>query len=133
MSHQGSGSTAGAGWVFFAAIMMIVLGIFGVFEGLAAIIKSGFYHVPPNYYVSINATGWGWIHLIISIIVILAGFALFQGATWARVVGIFMASISAIANFLFIPYYPIWSLLIITIDILVIWALAAHGRALAEV
>ena len=133
MSHQGSGSTAGAGWVFFAAIMMIVLGIFGVFEGLAAIIKSGFYHVPPNYYVSINATGWGWIHLIISIIVILAGFALFQGATWARVVGIFMASVSAIANFLFIPYYPIWSLLIITLDVLVIWALAAHGRALAEV
>ena len=133
MSHQGSGSTAGAGWVFFAAIMMIVLGIFGVFEGLAAIIKSGFYHVPPNYYVSINATGWGWIHLIISIIVILAGFALFQGATWARVVGIFMASVSAIANFLFIPYYPIWSLLIITLDVLVIWALAAHGRALAQV
>jgi uncharacterized YccA/Bax inhibitor family protein len=119
--------------VFFAAIMMIVLGIFGVFEGLAAIIKSGFYHVPPNYYVNINASGWGWIHLIISIIVILAGFALFQGATWARVVGIFMASVSAIANFLFIPYYPIWSLLIITLDILVIWALAAHGRALAQV
>jgi hypothetical protein len=118
--------------VFFAAIMMIVLGIFGVLEGLAAIIKSGFYHVPPNYYISINATGWGWIHLIVSIIVILAGFALFQGATWARVVGIIMASVSAFANFLFIPYYPIWSLLIITLDVLVIWALAAHGRALAE-
>ena len=132
MSHQGTASRAGTGWVFFAAIMMIVLGIFGIFEGLAAIIKSGFYHVPPNYYISINATGWGWIHLIISIIVVLAGFALFQGATWARVVGIIMASISAIANFLFIPYYPIWSLLIITLDVLVIWALAAHGRALAQ-
>ena len=133
MSHQGPDSRTGAGWVFFAAIMMIVLGIFGVFEGLAAIIKSGFYHVPPNYYISINAKGWGWIHLIVSIIVILAGLALFQGATWARVVGIIMASLSAFANFLFIPYYPIWSLLIITLDVLVIWALAAHGRALAEV
>ena len=125
-------SSAGAGWVFFAAIMMIVLGIFGALEGLAAIVKSGFYHVPPNYYISINATGWGWIHLIVGIIVVLAGFALFGGAMWARVVGIIMASISAIANFLFIPFYPIWSLVIITICVLVIWALAAHGRALAE-
>jgi hypothetical protein len=132
MSHQGTASRAGTGWVFFAAIMMIVLGIFGIFEGLAAIVKSGFYHVPPNYYISINAKGWGWIHLIISIIVVLAGFALLQGATWARVVGIILASLSAIANFLFIPVYPIWSLLIIAIDIVVIWALAAHGRALAR-
>ena len=132
MSHQGTASRAGAGWVFFAAIMMIVLGIFGIFEGLAAIVRSGFYHVPPNYYISINARGWGWIHLIIGIIVLLAGFALFQGSAWARVVGIIMASLSAIANFLFIPFYPIWSLLIIALAVLVIWALAAHGRALAE-
>ena len=132
MSHQGARSRAGAGWVTFAAIMMIVVGIFGVFEGLAAIVKSGFYHVPPNYYISVNAKGWGWIHLIISIIVVLAGFALFQGALWARIVGIIMASLSAIANFLFIPVYPIWSLLIIAIDVIVIWALIAHGRALAQ-
>ena len=132
MSHQGAASRAGAGWVFFAAIMMIVLGIFGIFEGLAAIVRSGFYHVPPNYYISIDARGWGWIHLILSIIVVLAGFALFQGATWARVVGIILAVLSAIANFLFIPFYPVWSLLIIAIAIFVIWALAAHGRALAQ-
>ena len=132
MSHQGSGSRAGAGWVMFAAIMMIVLGIFGIFEGLAAIVKSGFYHIPPNYYITVNTRGWGWIHLILSIIVVLAGFALFGGATWARVVGIAMASLSAIANFLFIPVYPFWSLLIIALNVIVIWALAAHGRALAQ-
>jgi hypothetical protein len=131
MSHQGPRSRAGAGWVTFAAIMMIVLGIFGALEGLAAIVRSGFYHVPPHYYVSINVRGWGWIHLIVGIVVVLAGFALFQGALWARVVGIMMASVSAIANFLFIPIYPVWSLLIIAIDVAVIWALAAHGRALA--
>lgn len=132
MSHQVPASRAGAGWVVFAAVMMIVLGIFGALEGLAAIVKSGFYHVPPNYYVTINARGWGWIHLIIGIIVLLAGFALFSGATWARVVGITMALISAIANFLFIPFYPIWSLVIIAIDVIIIWALVAHGRTLAE-
>jgi len=127
------GSAAGAGWVFFAAIMMIILGIFGALEGLASIIKSGFYHVPPNYYINLDAKGWGWIHLIIGIIVVLAGLSLFRGSTWARVVGIIMASISAISNFLFIPFYPIWALLIIAINIFVIWALAAHGRALAEI
>jgi hypothetical protein len=132
MSHQVPASRAGAGWVVFAAIMMIVLGIFGAIEGLAAIVKSGFYHVPPHYYVTVDARGWGWIHLIIGIVVVLAGFALFSGATWARVVGIIMASISAIANFLFIPFYPIWSLVIIAIDVIIIWALVAHGRALAE-
>src|SRR5215510_7245680 len=75
------GSTAGAGWVAFAAIMMIIVGVFGALEGLAAIVKSGFYHVPPNYYVNLNAKGWGWIHLIIGIIVALAahGRALAQG------------------------------------------------------
>ena len=127
------GSTAGAGWVAFAAIMMIILGIFGALEGLAAIVKSGFYHVPPNYYINVNAKGWGWIHLIIGIIVVLAGLSLFRGSTWARVVGIFLASVAAISNFLFIPFYPIWSLVIIAIAVFVIWALAAHGRALAEV
>jgi len=127
------GSTAGAGWVAFAAIMMIIVGVFGALEGLAAIVKSGFYHVPPHYYVNLNAKGWGWIHLIIGIILVLAGLSLFRGSTWARVVGIFLASVSAISNFLFIPFYPIWSLVIIAINVFVIWALAAHGRALAGV
>jgi len=118
--------------VAFAAIMMIIVGVFGALEGLAAIVKSGFYHVPPNYYVNLNAKGWGWIHLIIGIIVVLAGLSLFRGSTWARVVGIFLASVSAISNFLFIPFYPLWSLVIIAINVFVIWALAAHGRALAQ-
>jgi hypothetical protein len=111
--------------------MMIVLGVFGALEGLAAIIKSGFYHVPPNYYISVNAKGWGWVHLIVGIIVILAGFGLFSGALWARIVGIIMAGIAMIVNFAFIPIYPLWSLTIIALSAFVIWALAAHGRALA--
>src|ERR1041385_705158 len=93
------GSTAGAGWVFFAAIMMIILGIFGALEGLAALITSGFYNVPPNSSITLNVNGWGWIHLIIRISVVLAGRSLFRGSAWAPVVGIIMGSISAIANF----------------------------------
>jgi hypothetical protein len=125
-------STAGAGWVFFAAIMMVIGGILGAIQGLSAIIKSGYYTIPPNYFISVNAKGWGWTHLIIGVVVCLAGFALIRGAMWARVLGIILAGLSLIANFAFIPVYPFWAMLIIALDVLVIWALAAHGRVLAE-
>jgi hypothetical protein len=123
---------AGAGWVMFAAIMMIIGGILGALQGLSAIIKSGFYTIPPNYYISVNAKGWGWTHLILGCVVVLAGLALFSGAMWARILGVFMAGISILANFAFVPIYPLWALTIIALDVIIIWALTAHGRALAE-
>jgi hypothetical protein len=121
----------GAGWVMFAALMLIIGGILGAIQGLSAIIKSGFYTIPPNYFISVNAKGWGWTHLILGAVVVLAGLSLFRGAMWARVVGVVVAGLSLIGNFAFIPVYPLWALLIIALDVLVIWALTAHGRALA--
>jgi hypothetical protein len=85
-----------------------------------------------NYLFKFDVTTWGWIHLILGIIVALAGWGLLSGRTWARVVGITLAVLSAIANFLWLPYYPLWSLLIIALDVLVIWALAAHGHELRD-
>jgi hypothetical protein len=122
-----------AGFSLFAALMMILAGCFQAFVGLIAIFENEFYVATRNYLFQFDATTWGWIHLIMAVIVGLAGMALLAGQTWARVVGITLAVLSAIANFLFIPYYPIWSLLIITLDVFVIWALAAHGRELGEV
>ena len=124
-------SGTGAGWVLFAAIMLIIGGVLGAIQGLSAIIKSGYYTIPPNYFISVNAKSWGWTHLILGVVVALAGLALFSGSMWARVVGIVVASLSLIANFAFIPVYPFWALLIIALDVIVIWALTAHGRALA--
>ena len=123
----------GAGWILFASIVMIVGGIFAFLEGLAALLNGGsFYANVPNYPFGTNVTTWGWIVLIAGIIVFLAGFAVLRGALWARIVGITLASLSALANFFFIPFYPLWALTVITLDIFVIWALAAHGKALAE-
>jgi hypothetical protein len=85
-----------------------------------------------NYVFQFDATTWGWIHLILGVVVALAGFAVMAGRVWGRVVGITLAVLSAVANFLFIPYYPFWSLTVIALDIFVIWALAAHGREIAE-
>jgi hypothetical protein len=120
------------GFVLFAAIMMMMAGIFQALNGLIAIFQDEFYVRTPNYIFQFDATTWGWVHLLLGIVVALAGWGLLSGQTWARVVGITLAVLSAIANFLFIPYYPVWSLLIIAIDVVVIWALAAHGGALRD-
>jgi hypothetical protein len=120
------------GFVLFAAIMMMMAGIFQALNGLIAIFQDEFYVRTPNYIFQFDATTWGWVHLLLGIVVVLAGWGLLSGQTWARVVGITLAVLSAIANFLFIPYYPVWSLLIIAIDVVVIWALAAHGGALRD-
>jgi hypothetical protein len=123
----------GAGWVLFAGIMMMVGGFFAFFEGLAALLKGGrFYTTAANYPYAANVTTWGWIVLIAGVVVFLAGLYVMSGALWARIVGITLASLSALAHFFFIPFYPFWALIVITLDIFVIWALAAHGKALAE-
>ena len=115
------------GFIVFAAVMMMMAGVFQALAGLVAIFENTFYTATRNYLFEFDVSAWGWIHLILGVIVALAGFALLSGATWARAVGITLAVLSAIANFLFIPYYPFWSLLIIALDVFVIWALAVHG------
>jgi hypothetical protein len=120
------------GFILFAAIMMIMVGIWQALQGLIAIFENEFYVATRNYLFQFDATTWGWIHLVLGLLVAVAGWGLLSGRTWARVVAITLAALSATANFLFIPYYPFWSLLIITLDIFVIWAVAAHGGDLRE-
>jgi hypothetical protein len=135
VSQYGSASRAeretsgwAVGFILFAALMMIMAGCFQFFAGLVALFNDTFYVATREYVFQFDATTWGWIHLLIGVILALAGFGIMAGQTWARVVGIFLALLSAAANFLFIPYYPFWSLTIIAVDIFIIWALAAHGR-----
>jgi hypothetical protein len=132
----GRAAEATSGWavgfVLFAAIMMIMIGVFQAIAGLVAIFENEFYVATRNYLFQFDATTWGWIHLIAGVVIAFAGWGLMSGRTWARVVGITLAVLSAIANFAFIPYYPFWALTIIALDVLVIWALAAHGRALRD-
>src|SRR5215211_668115 len=132
MSDGRDTSGMAVGFTVFAAIMMLMVGVFRALQGLIAIFENEFYVQPRNYLFEFDATTWGWIHLVIGLLVAFAGWGLLSGQTWARVVGITLAALSATANFLFIPYYPFWSLLIITLDIFVIWALTAHGREYRE-
>lgn len=116
------------GFVVFAAVMMMLAGGFQTIAGIAAIFEDEFFVVGPNYVYDVDVTAWGWIHLILGVILFAAGAGVLSGATWARVVGITLASLSAFANFFFIPYYPVWSIVIIALDVAVIWALSVYGR-----
>lgn len=123
-------STSGwaVGWTTFAAVMMIMIGFWHGIAGLVAILENEFYVVGQEYVFQFDVTTWGWVHVILGIVVVLAGLSLFSGAVWARTVGVFLAVISAIAAFAWLPYYPIWGALIAASAVFVIWALTAHGR-----
>lgn len=120
------------GFTGFAGLMLILIGLYHAIVGFAALWQNEFYVVTENYVFSFNVTAWGWIHLIAGVIVLLAGFGVFTGAMWARIIGVMVALLSGIANFMFLPYYPLWSILIIAVDVAVIWALTAHGRDITE-
>ena len=123
--------TAWAGWVLFGAMMMIMLGTFQAIAGLVALFNHGYYLVGSSgLVVHVNYTTWGWVHLILGLVAIGAGCGLFTGAMWARVLGITVALVSAIVNFAFIAAFPLWAITMITLDVLIIYAIAAHGREL---
>jgi hypothetical protein len=117
------------GFAMFAGVVMIVGGVWGVLAGISAVLHDQVYVTTPQYLYTFDLTSWGWIHLIVGAILAVSGVGVLQGATWARVIGIAAAVLSLIANFAFIPYYPIWSILIIALDVIVIWALATYRPA----
>jgi hypothetical protein len=116
------------GLTLFAAALMVVVGLLHALAGIAALVEDVVYVTTPEYVYSFDLTTWGWVHLLVGVLVLVAGFGVMRGQTWARMVGIVLACLSLIANFLFIPHFPIWSLVIIALDVAVIWALATYRR-----
>ena len=131
-TRQENYSDAAVGWTIFASILLIMIGVFQAISGLVAIVNDSFYVVGEVWIFQFDISTWGWIHLLIGLVLALAGFFLFRGAMWARVVGIVVASIAAIANFAWLPWYPLWSIIIITVSVFVIWALSVHGRDITQ-
>lgn len=114
------------GVTYFAVALLITAGIFQVLQGLAALLDNRFYVVTPGNAFSFNVTAWGWIHLVVGIIALAIGIGLFYGTSWARGAGMGVAVFQAIVQFMFLPYYPVWSIVIIALDVAVIWALATY-------
>ena len=121
-------SPLASGLTLFAAALMMVAGVWHALAGVAALTEDTVYLSTPEYVYSFDLTAWGWVHLLLGVLVLVAGFGVIRGQTWARAIGIVLACLSLIANFLFIPHYPIWSLVIMALDVAVIWALATYRR-----
>ena len=125
--------TGWVGWVAFGGYMMVIIGIFQAIAGLVALFKDEYFLVPKaDLVVSVNYTAWGWVHLGIGALLVLAGVSLFSGNMYGRVIGVIAASLSAIVNVAFLAAYPIWSTIVIALDVIVIYAIVVHGRELQE-
>jgi hypothetical protein len=124
---SGEWSPWAVGLALFAGALMMTVGLFQMLQGLVALIDDEFYVVLDNYTFELDVTAWGWIHLIIGAVVAVTGYFVVRGELWARVAGMVLAGLTAVANFLWIPYYPLWSMLVLSLSVLVIWALAIYN------
>jgi hypothetical protein len=123
--------TAWVGWVVFAATMLVMLGTFHAIQGLVALFQDDYYLVgAEGLVVSLDFTTWGWTHLILGVLAVVTGIALLSGATWARALAVVVAFLSAIANVGFLAAYPVWSTLMIALNVVIIYAITVHGGEL---
>ena len=131
-AQQASDYTSGMGWVRFAGVLMAVIGGFGVIEGLVALFTPTYFVTSNGAVLTINLTGWAWVHLILGVLALVTGLALIGNApNWARGVGIGLVAINMLVQLAWLPAYPIWSIMAIVLDMVVIGALAItwEGRA----
>jgi hypothetical protein len=130
---RGPEPTAWTGWVVFASFMLIMVGSFQAIQGLVAIFDDGFYRVTESgHVINVDYNVWGWTHLLLGVLLIISGVGVLTGNLAARLVAVALAGLSALVNLVFIPEYPVWSILIIAIDVLVIYAIIVHGGELRD-
>ncbi|MFE3223655.1 hypothetical protein [Nocardia sp. NPDC059228] len=115
-----------AGTTIAAGILLLVVGALSILQGISAVASDDLLVVGYDYVYKMNTTGWGWIHIVLGIIEIVVAIGLLRGTTWGRVAALVLAALSIVENFLWIPYYPAWSLLIIALDVVVIWAISTY-------
>lgn len=121
--------TGWVGWIGFAGIILILNGVFSAVQGFMALLGSNTYYlVSSGTLYLFDITGWGWWNIIIGVLLVLTGVALFGGATWARIIAVILAALSAVGQMLLLPAQPWWAFIVIAIDVLVIYAVTAHGR-----
>ncbi len=113
-----------AGTSIGAAILLITVGVLSILEGISAVANDKLFVTGIDYVYEFDTTTWGWIHIVLGILLVIAALGLMTGTAWGRVAAITLAALSILANFLWLPYYPAWSILVIALNIVVIWAVA---------
>ena len=126
MATSNTGSAWAEGIGIFAGAALLTVGLFQFLEGLAAAAEDDVFVRTSNYVFEFDLTTWGWIHIIFGIVVAVVGAAILAGQPWAMIAGIVVAIVSALMNFVWLPYYPFWALTIIAFNIAVIWALSTN-------
>jgi hypothetical protein len=133
-NSRGSGKVTGwVGWILFAGLIMFTGGFFNTIEGIVALVRDDFYLVGPSgLAINLDFTVYGWALLIFGLLLIFAGYSVMTGKTWARVTAIILAVVNAILHMLFMPAYPLWSVIVITLDVFIIYALVVHGGEMKD-
>lgn len=126
--NESTYSGGAVGLTVFASAMLVMVGAFQAIAGLVALVNDEFFVITQEWVFQFDVTTWGWVHLILGVIMVAAGVMLYSGSVFARTVGVIFALVSALAMFMWLPWYPIWAISIIVLDVFVIWALTAHGR-----
>jgi hypothetical protein len=126
-------SRAAAQDMTLACVLMILAGTLWALEGLGGLLKDTTYAHPEHYFLTTNSTFWGVTHLVFGVITVFAGLAVLRGEVWARTVGVVLASISLVVNFLFLPMQPLWAIVVIALDLIVIYALTVHVNKYLDV
>jgi hypothetical protein len=125
--YRASDVTGWVGWIAFAGFFMIITGVLDAIQGLTAIIKDDAPIFRAGTIVILDVTQWGWVHLIFGIVLVLIGIALLNGSTFARVAAIILVGLNLISQFAGLPWYPVWGVIAIVLDMLILWALIVHG------
>ncbi|WP_338750902.1 DUF7144 family membrane protein [Janibacter alittae] len=115
------------GWTVFAGTILVLTGIFQIIAGIVAVGSGELYVVTNDWLFQFDVTTWGWIHLVLGVVLLLSGIGIFTGNVVARSIGVLIAGLSAIAAFMWLPYYPLWGVIIIALDVAVIWALTTRS------
>ena len=128
-AYEGEVSPARAGGMMLAAVLMVFSGLVTFFDGIVGILNGTFFPTVSNYAFTVGPTGRGIVNMALGAVIFAAGVCLLLGMVWARIVGIVLAVFIGIYNFLILPWYPIWSIILVALNVYIIWALATAGRS----
>lgn len=126
MAAQTNSPTEWVGWAYFASVMTLVLGALQGVAGLTGIFKNTFYGVSENALLAFNYRTWGWIDLVLGILLILVSLELLRGGAWSRVLGVFLGILTFVASAAFINAFPLWSVIVMIVDVMVIYSLTVR-------
>ncbi|MEU5753329.1 hypothetical protein [Streptomyces sp. NPDC047829] len=108
----------------YFGVPLLVSGVLGVLQGITGIAEDRLYGVPRHYEYRFDLTSWGWIHLVVGVALIVVGVATLRSMSWGRAAGPATAAVSLVTQFMFIPYYPLWSISVMALDLIILWGLA---------